>query len=230
MFLGLIRPLSFRAERIGDRSRFIRDQQVYSVPSYVEWGGFPVTHIFEHVCGPYKETGECYYCGRPTEHRCYTCADQKYVCPDEECTLRHERREVLDNSKNLSAFCVTLVVILFLVSVSAKAQSPSNDISASGNQFLEVCSSVDLPVDKATAIDLRNMGLCQGYMQGFSDGAGVSILLLQHDNPSLASLKGSLEDFGICFPEGVNLLQVIRIVLKYIREHPEQARTCPRRR
>src|SRR6266700_2987044 len=66
-------------------------------------------------------------------------------------------------------------------------------------------------------------GFVKGYMLGFSDGVGVSIALLQHDNPSLASLKGSVEDFGICFPEGVNLPQAIRVVLKYIRQHPEQA-------
>ena len=121
-------------------------------------------------------------------------------------------------SRHLANICTIL-----LLAAQLHAQTQPMDISASGNNFLEICSSVDVPVVKATATDVRNMGLCQGYMDGLRDGVGVSIAILQHDNPSLGSLKGSVEDFGICFPEGVNLMQAIRVVLKYIRDHPGQA-------
>jgi len=33
----------------------------------------------------------------------------------------------------------------------------------------------------------------------------------------------SLEDVGVCIPDGVTTLQAIQIVLKYIRQNPERA-------
>jgi hypothetical protein len=72
------------------------------------------------------------------------------------------------------------------------------------------------------AAELANINRCQGFMQGLRDGVGVATTIIQHSNPAL-NLKGSVSDLGICFPDGVVLLQDIRVVLKYIREHPEQA-------
>jgi len=106
--------------------------------------------------------------------------------------------------------------------INASAQTMAKDVSSSGNNFLEICSSVEIPADKMGAADLANMNRCQGFMEGLRDGVGVAAAVIQHSNPKL-NLKGSISDLGICFPDEVNLLQVIRVVLKYVREHPEQA-------
>ena len=107
---------------------------------------------------------------------------------------------------------------------SASAQTSANamDVAASGTNFLELCSSVEISPDKMNVADLANMHRCQGFMEGLRDGIGVAAAVIQHSNPSL-NLKGSISDLGICFPDEASLLQVIRVVLKYIREHPEQA-------
>ena len=106
--------------------------------------------------------------------------------------------------------------------MSASIQTMAKDVSASGNDFLEVCSSVEIPPEKVNAADLANMHRCQGFIQGLRDGVAVATAVIHQSNPSL-NFKGSIADLGICFPDGVNLPQVIRVVLKYIREHPEQS-------
>jgi len=105
--------------------------------------------------------------------------------------------------------------------VSASAQTLAKDVSASGNEYLAICSSLEIPADKVNATDLAAIYRCQGFMEGLRDGVGVATSIVQHSNPTL-NLKGSMSDLGICFPDGVVLLQDIRVVLKYIREHPEQ--------
>ena len=82
---------------------------------------------------------------------------------------------------------------------------------------------MEKPSAQWNEMDFLNVGRCQGFMVGLRDGIVISLALLRHDNPSLASLKGSEEDFGICFPDGVEIGQMIRVTLKYIRQHPEQA-------
>jgi hypothetical protein len=115
------------------------------------------------------------------------------------------------------------VMVAFLSAVPLNAQMAAKDISDSGNRYLEICSSTEKPMAQWNEMDFLNGGLCHGFMMGFRDGVGVSIAMLQHGNPSLASLKDSMEDLGVCIPHGVELGQLTRVTLKYIREHPEQA-------
>ena len=115
-----------------------------------------------------------------------------------------------------------LAVFAFLAAVPLTAQTTAKDISDSGNRYVEICSSAEKLSQKATEIDFLNSGLCSGFMMGYREGIRVSIAMLRHDNPSLASLKDSEEDLGVCVPDGVELAQMIRVTLKYIREHPEQ--------
>jgi len=113
-------------------------------------------------------------------------------------------------------------VFAFLAAVLLNAQTTARDISDSGNRYVEVCSSTEKSPEKVDEMYFLNSGLCSGFMMGYREGIKVSIAMLQHDNPSLASLKDSEEDLGVCVPDGVELAQMIRVTLKYIREHPEQ--------
>jgi hypothetical protein len=105
---------------------------------------------------------------------------------------------------------------------SASAQTLAKDVSASGNNFLEICSSLEIPPDKMNAADLANMHRCEGFMQGLRDGVAVATAVIRNSKPGI-NLNGSISDLGICVPDQVNLLQVIRVAVKYIRDHPEQA-------
>jgi len=116
-----------------------------------------------------------------------------------------------------------LVAISVLSIVPLDAQTPAKDISASGNRYLEVCSSTEKPQTQLNEMDFLNLGLCHGFMLGFNDGVGTAISILQLNDSSLSYLKNSMEDIKICYPEGVENGQLIRLVLKYIRDHPEQA-------
>jgi len=111
----------------------------------------------------------------------------------------------------------------FLVAVPLHAQTAEKNISASGNRYLEICSSNEKPQAQLNEMDFLNLGLCQGFMLGFHDGIGTAIAILQLNDSSLSYLKNSMEDIKICTPAGVENGQLIRVVMKYIRDHPEQA-------
>jgi hypothetical protein len=121
--------------------------------------------------------------------------------------------------------CALVMMISLLIPVPAHAQTIATDVSASGSQFLEVCSVVEKAdrKERLTETDVADGAFCTGFMIGLSDGVGLSIEMLKHNNSSLSYLKGTMEDLAICAPAGMPVGQGIRIVLKYIREHPEQA-------
>ena len=119
-------------------------------------------------------------------------------------------------------YCSVLLVIIFNTTASINAQT-AKDISDSGNRFLEICSSIEKPSGQVNELDLLNSGACTGFMLGLGDGVALSIQMLKHNDNSLSYLKGSMEDLAICIPSDVEVGQLIRVVLKYIREHPEEA-------
>jgi hypothetical protein len=86
---------------------------------------------------------------------------------------------------------------LVLSGVCASQKAPVG-LAGSGNAFLRYCEGVDEP----TAL-----GMCRGYVMGISDG-----LLMVHSSFSNA----------ICPPEHQTAEQLYRIVVKYMREHPEE--------
>ena len=77
---------------------------------------------------------------------------------------------------------------------STSTRNVATDVSASGNAFLEICSSVEIAPDKVNASDLANISRCQGFIQGLRDGVAITSAVIQHSNPSL-NLKGSIFRF-----------------------------------
>lgn len=112
-------------------------------------------------------------------------------------------------------FAALLLVLHCFLVAPANAQP---DISSSGNNFLATCSVIEKPNEQLTEADFLNLGACWGFMQGLEEGVGLSFAAVNKG-------KGSMADLGVCFPsEGtVTTEQSTRIVLKYIREHPEKA-------
>lgn len=123
---------------------------------------------------------------------------------------------------------LALALLMFALFLNAPLRSqttkaPEADVSSSGNRYLEICASEEKPTERWNEMDFLHAGLCEGFMLGVRDGMGFTIAALKHDNSSLSYLKGSIEDLGVCEPDTVELGQIVRVVLKYIRDHPEQA-------
>jgi len=112
-----------------------------------------------------------------------------------------------------------------LIPLHARAQTEARDASASGNRFLEICSVMD-KVDRKenlTEADGRDVAFCAGFTIGLRDGVRLATEALKESNSSLSYFKGSMEDLGVCAPADMPVGQEIRVILKYIREHPDQA-------
>ncbi len=111
----------------------------------------------------------------------------------------------------------TLGLVLFLMFVrcpASSAQGPIETYSSSGNAFLRLCSAID--DDKATAGERADVIGCIGFVSGFMTGVAAETGLVM-------SKIGKKTPEIFCRPDNVEHGQVVRIVLKYIRNHPEEA-------
>jgi len=99
------------------------------------------------------------------------------------------------------------------------------DISRSGRDFLEVCSSVDSKqgIDSEGNRDPARIqrgapawrdATCLGWVAGFADGFMV------HDE----LLSVPRKDRMACVPRGVTTLQTVRVIKKYLADNPGKAR------
>ncbi|MFZ0563081.1 MAG: Rap1a/Tai family immunity protein [Terriglobales bacterium] len=84
----------------------------------------------------------------------------------------------------------------------------------SGNAFLRLCSAIDK--EKLTDEEIAHVTSCVGYVAGFVDGVSVYPIYAE------AKAKQKVPKL-ICRPDGVEHGQLISVVLKYIRNHPEDA-------
>ncbi len=97
-------------------------------------------------------------------------------------------------------------------STDQRTASEQPDISRSGRDFLEVCSTVDSEGNK----DATRMGpdaTCLGWVAGFADGFLVYGELLSVPR----------RDRMACVPRGVTTVQIVRVIKKYLAENPGKA-------
>jgi Rap1a immunity proteins len=117
----------------------------------------------------------------------------------------------------LSAF--TLLTVCFACSPSSigskSAEQP--DISRSGSEFLEVCSSVD-GEHQGDPVLIRDGATCLGWVEGFRDGFTV------HDELLAVPEK----DRMICLPRAVTTAQIVRVIKKYVADNPDKAHRATR--
>ncbi len=105
------------------------------------------------------------------------------------------------------------LTILFFVAVldltqplTAQEPQPPRD----GNQFLKECTQSIRSMDGETLTSLQlalNLH-CVAYIEGFTDAPLWYVLVM--NGPPL-----------YCFPEGVKVGQATRIVVKWMKDHPE---------
>jgi Rap1a immunity proteins len=118
----------------------------------------------------------------------------------------------------LSVF--TLIAVGFVCSpdsVGSKSAVGQLDISRSGSDFVQVCSSIDSEW-KADPVRIRNDATCLGWVEGFGNGFTV------HDE----LLSVPEKDRMICMPLKVTTIQIVRVMKKYVADNPDKAHRATR--
>ncbi|MDA8110731.1 MAG: Rap1a/Tai family immunity protein [Betaproteobacteria bacterium] len=98
-------------------------------------------------------------------------------------------------------------VLALLASAPAAAMS--------GAELLANCAEVIKRADGAP-VDAYKAGQCMGYLQGFGEGVKVSALGASSDRQEYEKRR------FFCVPEGVTNLQVVRVVVKALREQSQE--------
>jgi hypothetical protein len=96
-------------------------------------------------------------------------------------------------------------VVFLLMSLPAKA-------AMTGNELLTICEHADAPDSEVTTNQQWDTMHCVGYISGVTDAntAWWDFKPEVHGGPNY------------CLVGGVNNGQVFRVVVKYLREHPER--------
>ena len=99
----------------------------------------------------------------------------------------------------------------------SKVAAEQLDISRSGKDFLELCSTVDSE-QKGDSVRIHNDALCLGWVEGFRDGLTV------HDELLGVPQKERM----VCIPSEITNAQIIRVIKKYLAENPDKAHRATR--
>ena len=111
----------------------------------------------------------------------------------------------------------------FPASTSPRSTPEQADISRSGRDFLEVCSSVGTEVgadgegNRDAARTARD-ATCLGWVAGFTEG------FLVHDE----LLGTPKRDRLACVPNGESAMQIVRVMKRYLAKNPEKAHRATR--
>ena len=107
---------------------------------------------------------------------------------------------------------VALFFICSRASTGPKSAPEQPDISRSGRDFSEICSSIDSGGNRDAARIYRD-ATCLGWVEGFADG------FLVHDE----LLGVPRRDRLACVPRGVTTIQTVRVIKKCLADNPEKA-------
>jgi hypothetical protein len=137
----------------------------------------------------------------------------------------------MDGRLNVRLFLIPALLAIFLlcsrastgsvyspVGTGQKGAPEQPDISRSGRDFLEVCSSVDTKggVDSEgnrDAARIQRDATCLGWAEGFAEGFLVYGELLNVPR----------RDRMACVPRGVTTVQIVRVIKKYLADNPGKA-------
>lgn len=130
-----------------------------------------------------------------------------------------------------------LAVVLSLVVSPLAAQEDALD---SGAGLLSVCKAAIAAWEGATVspVGLMRAMQCRAYIRGFDAGRQVTETLLLAsfqlrgetdwtEQAMKQALKGIKTSRLICIPDGAAVAQIIRTVVRYLEQHPEQLHVDP---
>lgn len=109
------------------------------------------------------------------------------------------------------------LIVIPLCSASGAAQEQKEFPSTSGNAFVRMCSVLDnKKIDEQTPLENQHAVACIAYAEGVVQGVSQEVAFSH-----AMTNKEPLRPF--CLPDDAENGQLIRVVLKYIRNHPEVA-------
>src|SRR5262245_48136623 len=103
---------------------------------------------------------------------------------------------------------MTLFPLLLALSVGLAEQPRPADYD--GNALLRDCTAAEQFLNDANAKLSDGTTACLSYVAGFMDALAATVVL------------GRQKPLTMCIPGTANRGQVVRIVVKYLREHPEK--------
>ncbi|SRR6266404_1578001 len=109
---------------------------------------------------------------------------------------------------SLRILLIGFVLLLFPVAITSGQQDHFPDISTTAG-FLEMCSTLEKQVTQQSEIEIMKRGYCLGWMNGLTAGIHTSEAI-HHDENEI-----------FCSPEGNSFGQMVRVIKKYIADHPE---------
>jgi hypothetical protein len=110
----------------------------------------------------------------------------------------------------LAAMLLSLFLTRMLAPVAQEAP-PAPD--RSGTSFYDQCGTTEKDLVQRSAAENLQDGYCLGYVAGLTQGI-ESAELIYHVKRS---------ERVLCLPEGVTNIQKLRVIRKYISNHPEDA-------
>lgn len=108
------------------------------------------------------------------------------------------------------------VVLFLLGSAFVSPQEPKEFPSTSGNAFVRSCSSIEKDDSQTTRTDFTNTVSCVAYVEGVVQGVQVEIAYSK-------GTTGNEPPSPFCLPDSAENGQIVRVILKYVRNHPEEA-------
>jgi Ssp1 endopeptidase immunity protein Rap1a len=106
-----------------------------------------------------------------------------------------------------------LMIVFLCCGMFASAQTPDLP-DQSGNAFVRVCSAIEK--DQHTDLETLHVLSCMSYVSGFVQG-----VFWEAEFVKTNTNKEMRKPF--CRPKDVENAQLVKVVLKYIRENPEEA-------
>lgn len=108
-----------------------------------------------------------------------------------------------------------LVPLMCLAALPVCAEDKFQIPRSSGNAFLQTCSAVDKPTEAMTSIEMLHGNICLAYIVGLVDGVSLQV--------DLSRVSSHAELFPYCLSDEVGNGQLVRVLLKYIRDNPAKA-------
>ena len=116
---------------------------------------------------------------------------------------------------------VMVGLVLGLLSVQARAQRPE---AVTGVQLLDHCTAAVrlLEQQSGTTTEHFEYGFCLAYVLGFGDGMRIgSLKTVVNTVQTNTTAPTTFGGVGVCAPVDVSGEQLVRVVLKYLQQHPE---------
>jgi hypothetical protein len=117
--------------------------------------------------------------------------------------------------KNYASLSLASLSVLLLFCSNVNSQ-PTDDLAQSGNAFVRVCSVIDKDPKEHNALEVAQDVACVKYVEGLVQGVyeeiSYSHAVTDKEPPKPFCLPGDVED-----------AQTVRIVLKYVHDHPDKA-------